>query len=145
MESLQFKGQITTTSNKQSEDFVAKTPSKTAYVTVTNEVDRKKLQKFGLTLYSSVDKETKKEVEFFIIKLSQSIKLYKSTDKTASPVEWDCKIEDKNFQTNDEFVMNLIKGNKANNDFVRITAILMKDSSGISYIEAENPFANIEE
>lgn len=138
MESLKFEGIITTTSNKQSKEFKAENPSKTAYVQAKDEENAELLKSFGLTEYSAKDNPDNK---FFIIKLAQNLKLYNSTDGNAKVSELSCAVTEPNFQTDEPLKMNLVKGEKANNSFVRLNAILVNRSNNIQLIEAENPFA----
>ena len=48
MENLIIKGQITATSNKVNEDYKTDNPTKTAYVTVTDDNIRQAMTNFGL-------------------------------------------------------------------------------------------------
>src|SRR5699024_9361866 len=73
MENLIIKGQITATSNKVNEDYKTDNPTKTAYVTVTDDNIRKAMVNFGLTEYTSKQDES----SFFIIKLPQQLTLVK--------------------------------------------------------------------
>lgn len=134
---MTFEGTITATSNKVNEKFKTDNPTKTAYITVESEADRKKLEDFGLTLYSSKEDGT----EFFIIKLSREVKTYDSFDKKKKPTILDGTTESPNFRTVVPVAMNVVKGENVGNDFYRVNAISVASDKDVQVIEAENPFA----
>ena len=135
MENLIIQGTISTTSNKQSEKFVAKTPQKTAYITV-DESTAEKLEDFGLRQYTSKNGES-----FFALKVVNELQMYFDKSKVSTPLP--TSTQDPNFKTADGVVigMNIIKGENLGNSFFRLQAVLLKQASDITQIEAENPFA----
>lgn len=145
MESMTILATITTTSNKQSTEFKAETPSKTAYLHV-DEANKQKLIDFGLTMYTpkTPNEETGEIEDYFIVKLTQSLKLYKNTDKKAKPTEFPCGITEPNFFTDEALEMNIIKGEKSNNEFFRLNAIKVNRVNNLQLLEASNPFAEQE-
>ena len=136
MENLIIQGTISTTSNKQSEKFVAKTPQKTAYITTVDEATAKKLEDFGLRRYTSKNGES-----FFALKVVNELQMYFDKSKVSTPLP--TSTQDPNFKTNDGVVigMNIIKGENLGNTFYRLQAVLLNQASDITQIEAENPFA----
>lgn len=136
MENKVIYGKISTTSNKQSDQYKAETPQKTAYLEL-DEKNAKILEDFGLQKYTSQDGD-----DFYCIKIVTELKMYLDTNtKKGIPMKSD--IDSPNFKTKDGVTigMNVIKGSKANNTFYRLQAVLLKDTSDIEAIEAENPFA----
>lgn len=136
---------ITTTSNKQSEEFKAETPSKTAYLHVDKETEQKLID-FGMRKYTpkKPNEETGEIEDYFVVKLTQNVKLYKNTDKKAKPTELSCAITEPNFLTDEPLEMNIIQGEKANNKFFRLNAIKVNRGNNIQLLEASNPFAEQE-
>lgn len=120
---------ITTTSNKTKENFA---PRKTAFLKVADE-DRERLIVFGIPEYTSKDGEA-----FFCVKLTDSIKLWDHTGKYQTI---DTSVNAPNFKTTENVMlqMNIIKGNKNNNDFYRLNAILCEEDN-IETIKETNPF-----
>ena len=136
MENLIIKGQITATSNKVNEDYKTDNPTKTAYVTVTDDNIRKAMVNFGLTEYTSKQDDT----NFFIIKLPQQLTLVKGNHMRKMSGD----VESPNIKTKDdeEFKMNIIKGRNKGNDFFRLQAIEVNDYSDVEQILMENPFGS---
>ena len=118
---------ITTTSNKTKEHFA---PRKTAFLKVAD-VDKERLISFGIPEYTSKNGES-----FFCVKLADSVKLW---DIYGNHTSIDTSVNAPNFKTS-EFQMNIIKGNKHNNDFYRLNAILCEEEN-IETIKETNPFA----
>ena len=142
MKNLVVEGQITATSKKQNADYKQETPTKTAYITVSDS-DAKKLEDFGLVKYSSNENET-----FFIIKLVKKLMLYfpngMSTPRhDLSQIEVDGQ-ETNNFKTTDEHPvqLNILKGENLGNEFYRVQAIRVENESDIEEIKPENPFGD---
>lgn len=137
MENLLLKGQVTATSKKQNEKFKADTPKKTAYL-LLDEEDVQKAVDFGMTKYTS--KEDGKD--FFIVKLPQNVSIYVRGAKGVEPEKIDGGIDTPNFKTEDgKFLnLNIIKGQNLGNDFFRLQAIQITDSTDIQDVVAENPF-----
>ena len=133
MENLIISGIISTTSNKQSAEFRAENPQKTAYLLLDQE-NADKLEKFGVRKYTSKTGE-----DFYCLKLVEKLKLYFDDSKNA--VIADTSVDDPNFKTEKVIKMNVIKGEKTGNTFYRLQALLLNDSSDLVQIEAENPFA----
>ena len=129
---INVKGEITATSNKQSDTFVVSNPRKTAYVKVTDPESKKELEDNGLTEYTSKEDGEK----FFIIKLSENVDVWINGENSPLSVS----IEDPNFKTTGEVDLALIKGHSKGNDFVRLFAIGLVDQS-IEMVEKTNPFA----
>lgn len=142
MESITILGTITTTSNKQNPEFKAETPAKTAYLHV-DEANKQKLIDFGLTAYTpkKADETTGLKEDFFIVKLTQALKMYNKTVKNAKPTDLPCTVNDPNFRTDEALQLNIIKGEKSNNEFFRLNAVLVSRPNNIELLEAENPFA----
>lgn len=120
---------ITTTSNKTKEHFV---PRKTAFLKVADE-DKARLISFGVPEYTSKEGES-----FFCIKLADSVKLW---SKNGNFLTIDTSVNAPNFKTTDNVMlqMNIIKGNKNNNDFYRLNAI-QGEEDNIETIKETNPF-----
>ena len=129
LQNITINAMITTTSNKTKENYK---PLKTAYLKVAEE-DRGRLISFGVPEYKSQNGET-----FFCIKLTNMIKLW---DRKGSFKTIDTTVEDPNFKTTENVMlkMNIIKGNKDNNDFYRLNAIQC-EVENIETIKETNPF-----
>lgn len=125
-----IKASITTTSNKTKEHFA---PRKTAFLKVAD-VDRDRLISFGVPEYTSKDGEP-----FFCVKLADSVKLW---DSYGNHTTIDTSVNAPNFKTTENVMlrMNIIKGNKHNNDYYRLNAILCEEDN-IETIKETNPFA----
>lgn len=138
MENLVINGRISATSSKVDSKFKQETPTKTAYVTVTDEAMKTKMKEFGLDEYSS----KKDGASFYIIKLPKDLAIYV---KGGSPVPEKTSggIETPNFSTpeNKELQFNIIKGENMGNKFFRLQAIQIEESSDIQEVEQTNPFA----
>lgn len=121
---------ITTTSNKTKQHF---TPRKTAFLKVAD-VDIERLISFGIPEYTSKNGES-----FFCVKLADSIKLWDGAGRYKT---LDTSVNAPNFKTTEDvmFQMNIIKGNKHNNDYFRLNAIQCEEVN-IETIEETNPFA----
>lgn len=130
LDNITINAIITTTSNKQKDNFI---PHKTAFLNVAEE-DKARLQAFGLQEYTSKD-----NVNFFCVKLPDKIKLWNNHGEF---VELDTSVNTPNFKTRENVMlkMNVIKGNKNNNDFYRLNAILC-EVEDIETIKETNPFA----
>lgn len=137
MENLVIKGRITATSNKVDTKFKQENPTKTAYVTVSDEAEKKKLIDFGLTEYTS----KADGLSFFIIKLPQNVAIYVDGVEGSEPLTG--SVETPNFSTVEgkDLLLNIIKGEHMNNDFFRLQAIKIEQSSDIVEVEQTNPFA----
>lgn len=138
-----IEGIITATSKKQSGDFKQDIPTKTAYVKVDSE-NEKKLVDFGLRKYTS--KENKED--YFILKFPANLMIYfpngfSQARPDLSQITLD-GIETNNFKTPDDkpLKFNILKGNHRNNDFYRLQAIRVTDESDIEEIKPENPFGD---
>ena len=125
-----IKANITTTSNKTKEHFA---PRKTAFLKVAD-VDRERLISFGIPEYTSREGKS-----FFCVKLADSVKLW---DSYGNHTTIDTTVNAPNFKTTENvmFPVNIIKGNKHNNDFYRLNAILCEEEN-IETIKETNPFA----
>lgn len=136
MKDLVIKGQITTTSNKQSDKFVAKTPQKTAYLKLDEE-NAKKAEAFGLTKYTSQENNE----DFFMVKVVTNLRAYYDNSRNCDKLE--TGVDSPNFKTKDgkEIGLALVQGENLGNVFYRLSAIKISESSDIETIEAENPFA----
>lgn len=139
MENLVIRGKISTTSNKQSKEFKSESPKKTAYLEV-DEKNSKLLEKFGVPKYTSKDGE-----DFHCVKTVDEVKIHFSKSEN-EPVPFPSTLDDPNYQTKDGVTigMNIIKGNKAGNDFYRLQAVLLNDINDIEEIMGENPFSSFE-
>lgn len=137
MENLVINGRITATSNKVDTKFKQENQTKTAYVTVSDEAEKKKLIDFGLTEYTS----KQDGLSFFIIKLPQNVAIY--VDGVDQPEPMSGGVDTPNFSTigNKDLSLNIIKGEHMNNDFFRLQAIKIDQSSDIVEVEQTNPFA----
>lgn len=129
LQNITIEAIITATSNKQKENFAQR---KTAFLKVADE-DRNRLISFGVPEYTSKDGES-----FFCVKLTDSLKLW---DRKGEYKEINTTVDDPNFKTTDNVMlkMNIIKGNKHNNDFYRLNAIL-GEVDNIETIKETNPF-----
>lgn len=135
MKDLVIKGQITTTSNKQSDKFVAKTPQKTAYLKLDEE-NTKKAEAFGLTKYTSKENNE----DFFMVKVVTNLRAYYDNSRNYDKLE--TGVDSPNFKTKDgkEISLAIVQGENLGNVFYRLSAIKISQSSDIETIEAENPF-----
>ncbi len=129
LQNITINAMITATSNKSKENFA---PRKTAYLKVAEE-DRERLISFGVPEYTSREGET-----FFCVKLTDSLKLWSRKGELHTI---DASVNAPNFRTsgNVMMLMNIIKGNKHNNDFYRLNAILC-EVDNIETIKETNPF-----
>lgn len=134
---------ISTTSNKTDGEFKQEIPTKTAYITTTDQATSEALEKYGLTKYTSKEKNE----NFFIIKLVNNLKVYfpngeNMLRKDMSNTTFEGQ-DTLNFKTADgvHVSVNIVKGENKGNEFFRIQAILVNDMNDISQIEPENPFA----
>lgn len=134
MENLIITGKVSATSNKVDDKFVQETPTKTAFVEVSDPNIVQAMENFGLTQYTSRDNQT----DFFIIKCPKQVTLVKGNQMR----KMSGGVETPNFKTADdkEFKMNIIKGHNKGNDFFRLQAILVDDYAEVENIMMENPF-----
>lgn len=125
-----IKASVTATSNKTKEHFA---PRKIAYLKVAD-VDKERLISFGIPEYKSKEGES-----FFCVKLADSVKLW---DRDGNHLTIDTSVNTQNFKTTENVMleMSIIKGNKHNNDFYRLNAILCGEVN-IETIKETNPFA----
>lgn len=136
METKNFKGIISNTSNKQSGTFQSQ-QRKSVYITVDDE-NKKILEDFGLTEYTAKESG----VSFFIIKASEKITLFKKGESLPLMAR-NTDAESQNFQTEKPINISLIKGNKNGNDFIRIHAFQLEDGNELVDMLAENPFEDL--
>ena len=132
MENVIINGFISTTSNKQNKEFKVETPQKTAYL-VLNTVNKKLLEDFGLTPYTSKEGE-----DFFCVKVVNQLKLYLNNSNVV--LDYDATVNDPNFKTEVPVRMNIIKGEKNKNVFYRLQALQVDEITDLVTIEATNPF-----
>lgn len=145
--SINLVGRISATSNKVSEDFKQETPTKTVYIVPKDKKEIKKLEKFGLPLYTPKDKGSE---SYTIVKSAKTVKHYKSV-KDTEPQKMLMTVEDENAQkvpnlyTEVNVILNIVKvkAQKGKNDFYRLTAILAPTRT-IFEVEATNPFGDLE-
>lgn len=145
--SINLIGKISATSNKVSEDFKQETPTKTIYIVPKDKKEIKKLEKFGLPLYTPKEKGSE---SYTIVKSAKTVKHYKSV-KDEAPQKMIMTVEDENGQTipnlyteeNVIFNITKVKAQKGKNDFYRLTAILAPVGT-ILEVEATNPFGDLE-
>lgn len=137
MKNIVFNGIITATSKKQSEDFVSRVKTKTAYL----EVDEKtaiELENFGLTKYSSREDGA----EFFIVKFSSNLVGYTGSGDEHIDLSDLAGIESANFKASQPIGISLIEGENLKNKFYRIDALLLsQDLRELEKLERKNPFA----
>lgn len=136
MKDLVIKGQITATSNKQSDKFVAKTPQKTAYLKLDAK-NAKLAQEFGLQEYTPKDGGE----PYFMVKIVEKLRAYYDNSNACDKL--DTSIETPNFKTPDnvEIGLALVQGENLGNKFYRLSAVKLSKSSDIETLEAANPFA----
>lgn len=129
LQNITINAMITTTSNKTKENYA---PRKTAYLKVADE-DKGRLIAFGVPEYTSCEGET-----FFCVKLTDTVKLWDRADGFQTI---DTTVNAPNFRTTENIMikMNIIKGNKNNNDFFRLNAI-QGEVENIETIKETNPF-----
>lgn len=129
LQNITINAMITTTSNKTKENHA---PRKTAYLKVAEE-DKGRLISFGVPEYTSHEGES-----FFCVKLTDSLKLW---DRTGGYQTINTTVNTPNFKTSENVMMkmNIIKGNKNNNDFYRLNAI-KGEVENIETIKETNPF-----
>lgn len=140
LKNIRVKGIITATSNKQKKGFDSD-PRKTIYFTALDEKDRQALKEFGITEYTP---ENKNEKPFFIVKASETIKLYQ-VGKKEYVTELDTSVSANNFNTANTVGISILKGKaETGTEYKRVYALLVKDLSDITPIEPENPFENME-
>lgn len=129
LDNITINAIITTTSNKTKENFA---PRKTAFLQVDEE-DKKRLISFGIPEYTSKEGQS-----FFCVKLTDIVKLW---DKNGHFIKIDTTVDAPNFKTTENVMlrMNIIKGNKNNNDFYRLNAI-QGEVENIETIKETSPF-----
>ena len=134
MENLIITGKVSATSNKVDDKYQQESPTKTAYVEVTDPNIVQAMENFGLTQYTSRDNKK----DFFIIKCPKQVTLVKGNQMR----KLSGGVETPNFKTVDgkEFKINIIKGNNKGNNFFRLQAILVDDYEEVENIMMENPF-----
>lgn len=145
--SINLIGKISATSNKVSEDFKQETPTKTIYIVPKDKKEIKKLEKFGLTLYTPKEEGVE---SFTIVKSAKSVKHYKSV-KDETPQKMIMTVEDENgqkipnFYTEENVIFSItkVKAQKGKNDFYRLTAILAPVGT-ILEVKDTNPFGDLE-
>ena len=137
MENILLTGSVTT-SNKVDLKFKQDNARKTAYVTVV-EADKQKAIDFGLTEYTSKEDGN----SFFIIKLPQQIAIFVAGADNLVPEKMSGSVDTPNFNTAEgkNFKLNIIKGESMGNDFYRLQAIQIQESTDIVIVEQANPFA----
>lgn len=136
MKDLVIKGQITATSKKQSDKFVAKTPQKTAYLKLDAK-NAKLAQEFGLQEYTPKDGGE----PYFMVKIVEKLRAYYDDSKEYDQL--DTSIDTPNFKTSDgvEIGLAIVQGENLGNKFYRLSAVKLSSSSDILEVEAANPFA----
>lgn len=129
LENITINAIITATCNKNKENYA---PRKTAYLKVAEE-DKGRLISFGVPEYTSKDGES-----FFCVKLTDSIKLW---NRQGEYQTIDTTVNAPNLRTNENVMlkMNIVKGNKHNNDYYRLNAILC-EVENIETFKETNPF-----
>nr|DAF24910.1 MAG TPA: hypothetical protein [Caudoviricetes sp.] len=145
--SINFVGRISATSNKVSQDFKQETPTKTIYIVPKDKKEIKKLETFGLPIYTPKEKGSE---SYTIVKSAKTVKHYKSV-KDEQPQKMIMTVEDENgqtipnFYTEENVILNItkVKAQKGKNDFYRLTAILAPVGT-ILEVEATNPFGDFE-
>lgn len=144
MENLVVMGKITATSKKNDGEFSQEIPTKTAYIS-TNEENAKKLEDFGLTKYTTKEKD-----EYFILKFPQNLMVYRQNgfgEKRPDLSQINVNdLETNNFKTPDDklLAMNILRGKHKNNVFYRLQALRIIDDSDIEEMKPENPFGDVE-
>lgn len=136
MENIVIKACITNTSNKVSENYKAETPTKTLYLDIHKD-DVKTAKDFGIKIYTPNDGGK----DFGVCKAAKTIEVYKNNrkqDKISGT------IETKNFKTTGYVLLNIIKGEKLKNEFLRVQAIGLVGNIKLEEIEQKNPFENVE-
>lgn len=136
IQSFTFKGIITGTSNKISEEFKNDNPRKTCYIKVDEENEKILLDQ-GLTKYTAREEK----VDFFIIKFSEIITLWCNKEKT----QMDTSTVSPNFFTENEISFACIKGKHKGNEYVRIYALGLNSLDHIIIHEETNPFEDDED
>lgn len=136
VDSFNFKGIITGTSNKLSEEFKNDNPRKTAFIKVDKSTENKLLEN-GLRMYTSKEGD-----DFFIIKLSEKVNAWVSGNP--NPFEIATHVGTDNFSTEEPIYIACIKGKNKGNNYVRIYALGLATMDDIILVEQENPFGDIE-
>lgn len=145
--SINLIGKISATSNKISQDFKQEVYTKTVYIVPRDKKEIKKLEEFGLPLYTPKEKGSE---NYTIVKSAKTVKHYKSV-KDEAPQKMIMTVETEegqtvpNLYTEENIVLNItkVKGSKGKNDFYRLTAILAPVGT-ILEVEATNPFEDLE-
>lgn len=146
MENIVVYGVLTNTSNKVSEEYKSEVPTKCAYLYAASKEDADKMVSFGLTEYTPKDGGS----GFFAVRMSKTVSIYHSDNEDGIPDEKiDCRVTDNNGNKTPNFkcrdgvtvAMNLVKGEKMKNSFIRLQAFLCDDFDSVfEEIKPLNPF-----
>lgn len=148
LEQLLVRVTITNTSNKENPDFPSDDPAKAAYIRPETENDKQKLIDFGVQKYTP--KTGDDLTPYFIVKTSRKIMIHYTQDRERKDslqgtiyTEGKGSEKTKNFSTTEPVFINLLKGNKLGNDFIRLQAILLDHESILQMSAPKDPFASL--
>lgn len=137
LKSFNFKGVITSTSDKQSDKFKQDEDQQRKSVFIsTDEENAKILIEHGLTQYTSKEDN----VPFFIVKAARNVKAYEKGKKEVMETISGMPNQSMNFSTNGEVDISCVVGENMGNAYVRVSAIQVTTKDQIEYFEAQNPF-----
>lgn len=148
---------ITATSNKSDGKYKQKKATKTVYLVPATEEDTKKLEDFGLQLYTPDTKKDPEAKPYFIVKATENVKIFTS-ETEFEEVNFGVSYEDVNTETGEITVKKtpnyktetpvyvaimFVEGGDNGNDFFRLNALMMEDKATLEEVQPVNPFAGL--
>lgn len=148
---------ITATSNKSDGKYKQKKATKTVYLVPATEEDSKKLEDFGLQLYTPDTEKDPEAKPYFIVKATESVKVFTS-ETVFEEANFGVSYEDVNQETGEITVKKtpnyktetpvhvaimFVEGGDNGNDFYRLNALMMEDTATLEEVQPVNPFAGL--
>ena len=156
-ETVIAKATITATSNKTDGKYKQKKSTKAVYLVPATEEDSKKLEDFGLQLYTPDEEKDPKARPYFIVKATEFVKIFTSeTDfeevyfgvsyEEVNPEDGEIITKKTpNYKTEEPVYVAVmfVEGGDNINDFFRINALMMEDVAMLEEVQPVNPFASL--
>ena len=148
---------ITATSNKSDGKYKQKKSTKTIYLVPATEEDAKKLEEFGLQLYTPDTEKDPEAKPYFIVKATENVKIFTS-ETEFEEVNFGVSYEDVNQETREitikktpnykteipvHVAIMFVEGGDNGNDFFRLNALMMADTAMLEEVQPVNPFAGL--
>lgn len=148
---------ITATSNKSDGKYKQKKATKTVYLVPATEEDSKKLEDFGLQLYTPDAEKDPEAKPYFIVKATENVKIFTS-ETEFEEVNFGISYEDVNPETGEitnkktpnyktespvHVAIMFVEGGDNGNDFFRLNALMMEDIATLEEVKPVNPFAGL--